>query len=227
MCGIVIVALAAGCGHKVTPTQEFTDRASVPLCCKSDPTATCCGLDGVAFIGGIKLNWNSEDSVFVFIDGWNMYRASGDAVPLDSDYVRINGFIITEREFIDSDIANEVWYWSRLASVTPAGIESNLTPPAAIRADFTPPAPPTGLRVALLDSTRVGLEWDPSPEPDWSHYLVARDPQFPPTVFTRVEIEDFLDATVARGMTYRYWVRAVDIGINQSAPSDTVDVVIP
>ena len=218
--------LGAGCGHDVTPTDGFDDPSLIPLCCQSDFSQGCCGLDGFAFFGGVQLSWNSEDEVFAFIDGWFLYRAEGVAVPAEGDYVRLKDELLQGRDFVDTEVEADKTYWYRLASVTPAGIESVPTNPVEVRIDFTPPDPPTGLQ-ATVDTTRVQLVWDPAPEPDFLHYTVTRKPDFPPIVFFSPQVPTLTDDTVERGLTYQYWVQSVDNGLNRSAPGDTLQVTIP
>lgn len=230
--GLFALALGAlvgvpGCGHDVEPTAGFGDPASIPVCCPDDPSPSCCGLDAFAFANGVALSWNSEDRIFAYIDGWILYRAMGTDPPPDAAFHRVNPELILDRSYVDDAVENDTDYWYRLASVSPAGVESFPTGPVRVRVDMTPPAAPTGLHAQSVESTRVVLAWDPNPEPDLDHYNVSRDPEFPPTVFFSVPRADFADPTVTAGNTYRYWVRAVDIGLNVSASSDTLTVSVP
>jgi hypothetical protein len=223
---VVLMGVLAGCGHEVEPTADYADPARVPVCCLSDPSAACCGLDGVAYPAGIVLTWNAEDAVFGVVDGWILLRASGDEAPPESAYVRLNAQLLTFREFVDEDIDDGVRYWYRLRSRTPAGVTSLPTLPAVIRADFTPPDPPAGLSASVSEG-RVQLAWDASPAPDLAHYNVYRAPDFPPFIFPRTVVPSYQDPEVEADSTYRYWVTAVDAALNESAPGDTVAVTIP
>ena len=215
-----------GCGHEVDPAPDYSQPADLPLCCVSETGPTCCGLIAFGFAGGIQVDWNAEDAIFGFVDGWALYRAEGESTPPDSAYRRVNPALITFREYLDRDIVNGVRYWYRLASVSPAGVQSLLTPPAVTRADFSAPTPPTGL-VASVSNGDVILVWELSPEADLDHYNVFRDPPFPLFVFPRAEEARYTDNHVTAGSAYRYWVTAVDMGFNESAPSETVAVTVP
>lgn len=227
---VVVLALAAGgfgCGHDVEPAPGFSDPASIPLCCAGDPGPSCCALEAFPFVNGVALDWNSEDRIFAFIDGWNLYRAEGSGEPADTSFRRVNGALILDRSYVDPDVIDGADYWYRLASLSPAGVESRPTPAVPVRADMTPPGAPSGLRAAAVEVGEVRLVWDANPEPDLDHYDVFRDPALPPSVFFSVPREEFLDRTVTAGTTYRYWLRAVDHGLNVSAAGETLAVAVP
>jgi hypothetical protein len=220
--------LAAGCGHDVAPTAEFTDPASLPVCCVTDFDSECCRITAVPFIQGISVTWTSEDSVFVYIDGWAVHRAQGESPPPDDAFRRINPDLIQDRRYTDRDVENDAVYWYRLTAVSPAGVESLPTRAVSARVDRTPPAPPTGLS-GVANVTGAALDWNVSPEPDMDHYTVYREPPVPPTAFGPVPaaLPSYLDNLVTAGNVYRYWVTAVDMGFNESAPSETVEVAVP
>ena len=217
--------LFVGCGHEVAPTPDFSDPASIPLCCASDFGAGCCDLDVSSFSEGVDLNWFSEDEIFSFIDGWIVYRAVGQAVPDNAAFTRLNEELFTERIFVDRDVVDGERYWYRLTSISPAGVESEPTQVVTVLVDHTAPAPPTGL-MATAGITGIFLDWDVSPEPDVDHYNLFREPPMPASVFGPIptNVPAFLDVLAKSGMTYRYWVTAVDEGLNESTPSDTVEV---
>src|SRR5262245_51595588 len=180
----ILIALE-GCGHDVTPTEDYSKPESIPICCSSDGSDACCGLVAFPFSQGIEVSWNSEGSIFTYIDGWLLYRATGDIAPADSAYHRLFSTPDTYSQFRDSEITDGVRYWYRLTSVSPAGIESVPSSPAVARADFTPPPPPSGLSANVI-SSGVELTWSPSSAGDLDHYNVFRIPDFPPFVFPQV-----------------------------------------
>jgi fibronectin type 3 domain-containing protein len=218
------VSLTA-CGHEVTPTKEYSEPESIPLCCTSDGSDACCGLVAYAFSQGIEVTWNSEGSIFTFIDGWLLYRATGDTAPPDSAYHPLFTTPYTYSQYRDAQIVDGVRYWYRLSAVSPAGVESVPSDPAFVRADFTPPLAPTGLS-AVFGGNGVELSWDASSAVDLDHYNVFRAPDFPPFVFPQVSAPHYVDPNVVADSTYTYWVTAVDQGLNESAPSETVVVRI-
>lgn len=223
---LVLPAALAGCGTSVEPTGDFKDPASIPLCCISDRSESCCGLDAFSGFNGVQLSWNSEDEVFAFIDGWILYRGEGEDEPDQSGYTALNQDLLLERTFLDVTVEEGITYWYRLVSVTPAGVQSTPTTGIWVRPDFEPPDVPTGL-TAVADSIQVFLSWDESTAADFDHFNVLRDPEFPPTVFFTVRIPQFFDDSVERGKTYTYRVTSVDIGVNESEPSDPVVVTVP
>jgi len=213
-----VLPLPVGCGHDVAPTGEFRDPASLPqaqdLLALSTPV-------------GVNLGWTVDPSVFAIIDGWYIYRAEGETAPPDEAYRRINPDLFTESSYYDLNVEDGTQYWYRLTSVSPAGVEGVPTFPIAVRVDFTPPSPPTGLGIEWTGRF-VHLVWDAHPE-DLEHFNVFRTPPEPPLLFGPVPATqlEWFDGGVAAGATYRYWVTAVDRSLNESAPSETVSVVIP
>ncbi len=224
---LVLPAGLLGCGTNVEPTGDFNDSGSVPVCCASNFSGLCCGIDAFAGFNGVQLSWNSEDEVFAFIDGWILYRAEGDSEPADGDYERINPELILDRSYLDVLVEEGRTYWYRLASITPAGVQSIPTTAISVRPDFEPPEVPTGLTAVVLVVGQVLLEWDASTASDFDHFNVLRDPEFPDIVFFSVRIPQFFDDSVEGGKTYTYRVTSVDIGVNESAPSDSVVVTVP
>ena len=72
------------------------------------------------------------------------------------------------------------------------------------------------------------MRWRPSPAGDLHHYNLYRDPEDPLTGFiTDLTDTTYVDNRVAAGETYRYWVTAVDAGLNESVAGDTVSVTVP
>lgn len=224
---LVLPAGLLGCGTNVEPTGDFNDPGSIPVCCASNFSGLCCGVDAFAGFNGIQLSWNSEDEVFTFIDGWILYRAEGDNEPEDADYGRLNQDLILERSYLDVLVEEGRTYWYRLASITPAGVQSTPTTAVWVRPDFEPPEVPTGLTAVVVVGGQVHLQWDVSIAPDFDHFNVFRDPEFPPLVFFSVRIPQLFDNSVEGGETYTYRVTSVDIGVNESALSDSVVVTVP
>ena len=223
--GLLLLAGMFGCGHDVTPTENYAKPESIPICCSSDGSDACCGLVAYPFSQGIEVSWNSEGSIFTYIDGWLLYRANGDTAPPDTAYHRLFSNPYTYSQYRDADITDGVRYWYRLSSVSPAGIESVPSAPAVARADFTPPPAPTGLNATSI-STGLELTWSPSPAGDLDHYNVFRAPDFPPFVFPQVSEPRYVDPNVVADSTYKYWVTAVDQGLNESATSETLAVTV-
>lgn len=225
---LFLCMILAGCGHDVSPTEGFREAASIPLCCVTDTQGACCGLGAFGFSQGVNLSWFSEDGVFAYIDGWIIYRAEGESPPADGDYRRINNALFTESTLVDGGVTDGRTYWYRLASVSPAGVESVPTSPVSVRVDMTAPAPPSGLS-AVPVAGRIELSWDSSLEPDLSHYNIFREPPEPALVLGPIPSDavTYEDTQVQSGTTYRYWMTAVDFGINESAPGDTVEVFFP
>jgi hypothetical protein len=207
-----------GCGHDVTATAEFRDPASLPMAEE---------LTGFPTAVGVNLDWIVDPGVFAIIDGWNIYRAEGDLPPPAEAYKKINPGLFVESMYFDMNVVDGILYWYRLTSMSPAGVEGLPTDPIAVRVDFSPPSPPTGVQVEMSGG-RVHVYWDLHPE-RLVHFNVFRTPPEPAALFGPVpeSLPEYFDPGVVPGTTYRYWVTAVDLSLNESAASETVSVQIP
>jgi hypothetical protein len=95
--------------------------------------------------------------------------------------------------------------------------------------DRFPPATPTDV-VALPETGRVRLLWQPSSSTDTQGYWIYR--QDPSESFRVVNTElvvgsEYLDRDLASGLIYRYYILAVDAQGNQSAASEEIEVRVP
>jgi hypothetical protein len=93
-----------------------------------------------------------------------------------------------------------------------------------------PPSAPTGLgAVPGENEGEVQLSWDPNTEPDFDHYRLERDTTAlfgAGTVSFETATEGRLDTGLELGTTYFYRLFAVDAASQESAPSETVSIVL-
>jgi hypothetical protein len=218
---VAVLLVLWGCGHRVEPTEGYEDPASLPL-----------PQDLRVFLQNRRadLVWTAPDEDFRVIDGWNIYRALGGAPPAAGDYLRLNGAVHNAtRSYVDTNLVDGTTYWYRLTSVSAAGVESFPTETVSVRADFAPPASPTAV-AASAGPVSVSVTWTGPPDPDVAHFNVFRTPPVPPLIYFDIppEVTLFTDTfALVAGDTLSYWVTAVDGALNESAPSETVRVVIP
>jgi glycosidase len=96
---------------------------------------------------------------------------------------------------------------------------------ATAPADREPPGAPTGLVATSVAETAVGLAWDAIDEEDLYRYEILRGRDSGDMERIGVSTEPtFSDTAVSGGQTYRYAVRAQDIGYNRSDPSEAIEV---
>ncbi len=220
MAVLALLIGAAGCGHSVTPTGDFRDPGSVPR--PLDP-------DARAINTGVLVSWFADAGVFAIIDGWYVYRAPAP----DGAFVRLTPAPLVEQSFFDAEVSGGATYRYRVTAVTPAGLESFPTDPVTVTVDFVPPAPPTGIAAAaepnpVTGAPQVRVWWNASPEPDFDHYNLFRDPPVPGLpVVTDLHDPGYVDIEVEPGAAYRYWVTAWDRSANASAAADTALVTVP
>lgn len=92
------------------------------------------------------------------------------------------------------------------------------------------PSAPTGLGAAPgAGEGEIQLTWNANTEPDLDHYRLERDTTAVfgvGTVSFVASTESYLDGGLELGTTYYYRLFAVDLGANESAPSDTVELTL-
>jgi fibronectin type 3 domain-containing protein len=96
-------------------------------------------------------------------------------------------------------------------------------------ADRFAPSPPTKL-IALAETGRVRLLWDPSPQDDVVGYVVFRrqaGADFRRLTDEPIATVEYSDRSVESGGTYDYRVAAVDRVGNQSEPGNSVIARVP
>ena len=112
-----------------------------------------------------------------------------------------------------------------VGSVAAATSRDRKAPPPTTSTDRTPPTTPTNLRVTALSHKSVTLAWDPSTDNSGSfNYSVNKDGQgftVPGTQTT------YTIGWLSPGMTYTFYVTAVDKALNTSGRSNTVTVTTP
>ena len=157
---------------------------------------------------------------------YHIYRqASGE------EWRLVNQNPVSEAQFLDISAANDVTYRYLVRTVRKIGadtLESLDSPQETAKpVDMTPPAPVLNL-VAVPTAQGLELRWEPGREPDLAGYRVFRrslaEPQFQQLTPQLLAKPYFVDAAAAKGVTYFYYVVAVDNSrrANQSLPSETV-----
>ncbi len=158
--------------------------------------------------------------------GYHIYRQGPEG-----QWALANQTPVTQARFLDIAVQNDVVYRYLVRAVRKIGpdiLESLDSPLQTVKpVDQTPPAPVIGL-VVVPTSQGMELRWEPGREPDLAGYLVFRrslaEPQFrqlTPRLLTRPYL---VDTEVSPGVTYWYYVVAVDTSrqANRSLPSETV-----
>lgn len=159
---------------------------------------------------------------------YNVYREGPG-----SGFGMVNTSPVLEAKFQDITVANDVTYRFLVRTVREAGstsLESLDSPVQTVKpVDQTPPAPVLNL-VAVPSDNGIELRWEAGREPDLAGYRVQRrslaEPQFRVLTSQLVRAPYFVDQETGRGVTYYYFVVAVDNSgrANQSLPSETVEV---
>jgi hypothetical protein len=103
--------------------------------------------------------------------------------------------------------------------------------------DTTPPSIPLGLSVTDVAVDEVSLTWNAIPDVDGDAfgYAVYRKAESASSFTKLTELEDlfgvsntsYTDATAAPGTTYDYQVTALDVWLNESSPSPSVQTTTP
>ena len=159
---------------------------------------------------------------------YNIYRAADGG-----GFAVVNKSPVTEAQYKDIAVANEITYRYLVRAVrqVAGGFLESLDSQVqtAKPQDLTPPAPVLNL-VAVPTQQGIELRWEPGREPDLAGYRVYRrsltEPQFRLLTPQLDRQPYYVDRETAKGVTYYYYVTAVDNAprANQSLPSETVEV---
>jgi sugar lactone lactonase YvrE len=117
-------------------------------------------------------------------------------------------------------------YYIRLQQFDPTLFGATANYEVSVILDQIPPSAPKKLRCVSVNSTTLGLQWDPSPERDVAAYRVtytgnisgAEDVSGKDTTFYQV-------SGLTTGQAYNLRVRALDFSGNESAPSGEVPCI--
>ena len=159
---------------------------------------------------------------------YNVYRETKGG-----EFSLVNISPVSEAKFQDITVSNDVTYRYLVRTVRQVGsgsLESlNSQIQTANPVDLTPPAPVLNL-VAVPTDKGIELRWNAGREPDLAGYQVYRrslaEPQFRLLTPQLDRQPYFVDQETTKGVTYYYYVVAVDNAKrpNQSLPSETVEV---
>ena len=185
----------------------------------------------------VILSWsaplvNTDESVLTDLQGYNVYRS----VTTGGNYSLINSSIVTQTTYTDSTVTNGTTYYyvvTALDTAVPPNESANSAESAVTPNDSgsLPPAPPTALAVVSLDSG-ASLSWsapttnsDGSPLQDLAGYNIFRSTDsasgFAKINAATVTIRTYIDSGLTNGVTYYYFVTAIDTDGLESAPSST------
>jgi|CXWL01.1.fsa_nt_gi hypothetical protein len=171
---------------------------------------------------GVRVSWDVPgapgEASWV---GFNLYRREATSKVYGAPIATLT----TEREFLDrgAPLGSQLIYAvTTVAARQPIQIESGIEAEKEVHhRDLYPPPGPRGL-VALAETGRVRLIWDPVSATDLAGYLVyRRDPGSEDFVKIAgpVEKPEFEQTDLPAGETFVYRVTAVDRAGNESEPS--------
>jgi len=172
--------------------------------------------------GEIDVSWGANPEPDV-----DHYRLERDTSAGFSSPTSVEG--IPGTNYADAGLTPGQTYYYRVFAVDQGlneGPPSNVDSAAAL--DLAPAAP-TGLTaVEGAGEGEVDVGWDANSELDLDHYRVERDTSalFGPETFTVSVSGTSLTDTGLDPDTYYYRVIAVDVGSNESVPSETVSVTL-
>jgi hypothetical protein len=186
--------------------------------------------------GKILLFWqaNLEPDLY----GYDIYRSETEAGP----YAKITYTPFPPMwypTYEDVDVVPGVAYYYVIVATDHAGNESGYSDEVSATAsepDVTPPAAPTGLG-GVAGWKKATLWWTWGPEPDILGYHIYRSAgTLPPALSEFVRITPgwcphssnlYTDYNLDAGETYNYYVAAVDLSWNESAPSEFFSITLP
>ncbi|MGA9995282.1 MAG: hypothetical protein WBP93_07710, partial [Pyrinomonadaceae bacterium] len=191
----------------------------------------------------ITIKWqppaaNIDGSTPVNLLGYNVYRITASQKELGQ--TPINNALVTGTEYADKTFSFGEQYSYVLRSVSlgtgGAQVESlNSNAVSVSPRDIYPPSAPTYITAAAAPGRlSLSLFFPANPERDVAGYLIYRstDPDLPKDRWTRLTENlltrtTFQDDRVESGKKYYYYLTAVDIAGNTSAPSEVVSETVP
>ncbi len=187
----------------------------------------------------IILDWNAPDanvdgSKPANILGYNIYRS-----PSEKETAKLlNEMPVNETEFTDKlfEFGKVYFYFTRTVSLGShaepvESLESNIVKVSP--KDVFPPSPPSAITIAAAPNN-LSIFFATNPEKDIVGYRIYRstDRDLPLSEWQNLTPEllattTFQDTKVESGKTYFYYLTAVDIAGNISAPSEIVSETAP
>jgi hypothetical protein len=184
----------------------------------------------------VGLSWTAVDrladgSPARDLAGYLLWRRSGGEA-----WLRITPEPVTALAYQDLAVLNDVEYTykvqavRRLAGAGGELLASRDSPTAAAKPEKRTPPPPLLHVFAVPTSRGVELRWDPSPVQDLAGYRVYRraagEAKFTLLTPELLKKPYLVDDRVGRGLTYHYYVTAVDSTprANESLPSEQAAV---
>jgi hypothetical protein len=160
--------------------------------------------------------------------GYLVYRLSGKG-----PWIQVTPAPVRQDKFQDVAVLNYVDYTYKVVAVRRVDgdlLASLGSPTQRATPEKTTPPPPVLNVLAVPTDEGVALRWEPSPVPDLAGYRIYRR-QMGEAQYRRLNTElvkkpYLVDSQVKRGVTYYYYVTAVDDTprANESLPSETVEV---
>ncbi len=209
---------------KAGDKSEFSNVAAVVP--KSPPSAPE-RVNVTARADGVLVEWSPVEGATA---GYNIYRRDSK----ERAYTRpVHTAGAQERSWLDNTARfgqSYIYTVTALAGPDPT-VESGIASDhEVIYQDRFPPPPPADL-VALAETGRVRLVWQPSEAEDIAGYVVYRRVGEGGT-FQRITAQpvgsaEHVDTAVRSGQAYTYRVTAVDQAGNESAPGSEVRAVVP
>lgn len=210
--------------------SEFSDLLSVKPEILSLPPQ---GLRFTVFKDRIQIMWdppekNIDQSSPPNIQGYNIYRAEGEAKPS-----RINSEFIRENEYNDEDcLFEKAYHYFVRASATDSFpfLESDDSEILEVLAkDKFAPEAPSGL-VSITGENHISLTWDENPEEDLAGYRVWRkeeeEEEYLLLTPEMIRENTYNDTKVEKNKNYYYSITALDKYGNESKKSEATSEII-
>jgi len=214
--------------------HERSDLSNLASLVPIEPATAPANLSAQIRPEGVDLSWQrpthtASGQPDPSLVGFNVYRfpAEGEIRELGK---AVNTVAVTDTAFRDVPPYGTYRYGvTAVASGGPPLIESEMGSTIVVEFnDRLPPPAPANL-ATLAEESAIRLVWDAVDTPDFAGYKIYRRGEGARALLTPSPIQEtnFLDRSIARGVSYVYEVTSVDQSGNESAPSAAAPAIVP
>ena len=219
--------------YKISGIDSFGDESALskplyPIMDKSRKPAPVKNIMAAQKDDAMLVSWDASKDAN--LSGYNVYKGS----TYDGDYSKLNTSLVTDTNYIDSEILPEVNYFYAVTAVRKNYTESIMTLPAlAVFRDKTPPAVPEQL-TAIATKGQISLSWLSVSDNDLEGYELYRATSKDAFDWAKMNGKpltvNYYNDTMSKVLDkkpYFYKVLSIDKKFNRSKFSSIIEIKLP